>query len=212
MSRAHGKHTSRTPVLSPGEKAEFGIDDRDIPGGETHLINHQTVHQKPATSEPLEEFRGMMAHGVPPAEHGMYDRDAKGKKPYKPEYAKVPAPPVPVPVYIVEDGGGGRALRSAAPRHFTVPAASGTNAGDPVRVCGRDARRVRVLLLNEDTASNIRFAQRPSDLTAGGGALLPYPSSSYLALHTQDELWALSADTGTPLISVIQEFEREEAG
>jgi hypothetical protein len=77
-----------------------------------------------------------------------------------------------------------------------------------VRLCGRDPNRVDIRLLNESTSSDIRFATRPADLATGGGALLPWPSNSYLHLATQDELYAISADTGSPKISVIQTFEQ----
>lgn len=217
MSRAHGKHTPRPPRIeadSP-EGRQLGIGEHyenPLPGGRIHLENPPTHHEKPAVPEHRgEEFEGWLAHGVPPSDHGLYDRaDLPGVQrwQYKPVYKKQPETIAPVPVIIVEGGGGGKAVRSAAPRHFSVPAAG----SDPVHICGRDARRARVLLLNEDTASNIRFAQRPSDLTGGGGALLPYPTNSYLALHTQDDLYAVSADAGTPLLSVIQEFEEEGGG
>jgi hypothetical protein len=112
----------------------------------------------------------------------------------------------PIPVYIVQDLANRKSVRSASPNNFPLPAAGGL----PVLVCPRDSRRAYVYLLNESGSSNIRFARLPGQLTNGGGALLPWPLSSYLRLSTQDELWAVGADTGTPTISVIQEYDRDE--
>src|SRR5487761_569 len=96
MSRASGRkgQPARPPVLGtdlPADKqAGYGIDDRDIPGGQTHLVNYPTVTQKVPTAEPLDEFRGMMAHGVPPkeAETGHYDRQAPAGNRREPRYAR----------------------------------------------------------------------------------------------------------------------------
>lgn len=219
MGRAHGKHTPRQPTYDPDtpEGREIGRTGRqegpksDIPGGINHLKNEPTVRQKVPITTPGIEYAGIMAHGVPPYPITTEDRATAERggpnhvKTTPPKYQKLPDPVTPVPVFIVEEAGGENTFRSSAPHHFTVPA----NTSDPVRVCGRDLTRSRLLLLNEDTATNIRFAQTPGDLVAGGGALLPWPTNSYLTLQTQDEIWVLSAGTGTPLISVIQEFERE---
>ena len=101
--------------------------------------------------------------------------------------------------------GGGDVFLSSSPRHLTVAASTGA---DPTRLCGRNPRRNRIGLLNEDTATNARFAQRPSDLVNGGGALLPWPNSAYLWLETQDELYAQSTGAAV-IVSVIEEFEQE---
>jgi hypothetical protein len=108
----------------------------------------------------------------------------------------------PVPVRIVQEVP--RTIRTSTARNFTCTAAG----GEPVRLCPIDPNRVSVKILNEDTASNIRFAHLPGELAGGGGALLPWPGNSYVEIATQDELWAVSADTGTPKISVVQVFDR----
>ena len=49
-----------------------------------------------------------------------------------------------------------------------------------------------------------------ADLTAGGGALLPWPNSSYTWLETQDELFATTvSSTLSVTMSIIEEFDRE---
>lgn len=227
MSRAAGRKSNvpRQPVPGSPEGDETGLSERQdpagspIPGLTGNISNYETVRQAPAVSgASFDEFRGMMAHGVPndsetTNERALLERDgtlAKQHQPLSPPVHDVPrVKPTPIPVYVVEEGGSGVVFLTASPRHFTVPTATGSVPGDPVRVCGRNPRRNRVGLLNEDTAVNIRFAQRPSDLVAGGGALLLSMTTSYLWLETQDELFALSAGTGTPVLSVIEEFEQE---
>jgi hypothetical protein len=223
MSRAAGRKSNvpRTPVPGSPEGDEIGLSERQdpsgspIPGLTGNTRNYETVRQAPATpDESFDEYRGMMAHGVPNAsqvteERALMERDGTLAKqhqpPSPPQHAAPKARPVPVPVYIVEEGAGASSYLSASPRHIQVPAST----GDPVRICGRSAKRNRIGLLNEDTAHNIRFALRPGDLNLGGGALLPYPTNSYTWLDTQDELYALSADTGTPLLSIIEEDGQE---
>lgn len=228
MGRARGKHPHRRPtVAKPGtpEGDAIGLSDRQegqasprlqgegspIPGGRAHIGNHESIPQEAPIPEPRAEHRGILAHGVPPDSHTGHERaeamrgpnDTATVRPHRVD-RPVRQRPVPVPVYIVEDNSGPAMYRSAAPRHFTLNAST----GEPVRLCGRDPNRVRVMLLNESSSSNIRFGQRASDLTGGGGALLPWPNNSYVVLETQDELWAVSADSGTPIISIIQEFDR----
>lgn len=199
MSRAHGKHTQRPPELSPGQKAEYGIDDRDIPGGRTHLINPQTRQQKTPAPEQLAEFRGMMAHGVPPEGH-TYHRPAKS---YQPEYADLRKPPVPVPVYIVEDSAGSRPFKNIFTNTITVP----SGAIEPVRLCSNDPGRIHVAFLNESsTGKGVRFGQM-QQVEASQGALLPASMSSYVRIEGHSELFALSLDSNSYTISVILETE-----
>lgn len=216
--RIKGKNDTREVTIEPGspEGRDIGLSDRmlgtpsPIPGGQDHLVNRQTMRQKAPIPDPKPEFRGTMAHGVPAEKHTAHERADAMRGPNvvkdpKPKYATSPKEPAPVAVKIVEDGKA-QVFRIASPYHFTLNAAG----NEPIRLCGRDFSRKEIHLLNESTSSNIRFATRPSDLNNGGGALLPWPNSSYLKLETQDELYAISADSGTPIISVIQITEREQ--
>jgi hypothetical protein len=228
MSRASGrKNLPREPVL-PGDPAddaqgkEIGESARQnpagspIPGLTGNIVNYPTVTQRPATPDgEFDEYRGIMAHGVPndselTNERGLQEATgtiARQRQPPTPPEPSAPiVRPVPVPVYIVTEGSGARTYLTSSPRAITVP----PNAGaDPVRVCGRDLKRNRIGLLNEDTATNIRFAQRPSDLVNGGGALLPWPSTNYLFLETQDELFACTVSaTLSVILSVIEEHDQ----
>lgn len=217
MGRARGKHTGRTPEIAPDspEGRQLGMSDRTqgipspIPGGREHIQNAPTMRQHAPVPDAWPESRDLNAHGVPPSTFTTRERAELERGPNtvhrdRPAHTPAKEKPVPVPVYVVQDGQP-NILRSAAPRHFQLPA----QGGDPVRICGRDGTRTAVMLLNESTSSDIRFAQRPDDLTNGGGALLPYPNNSYSRFDTQDELYAVSKDSGTPIISVVQIFERK---
>jgi hypothetical protein len=179
-----------------------------IPGGRLHISNAPTVRQDVPIADARPEYGDLNAHGVPPGsattrERAEVERGPNSVHQAKPTHEERQQRPHPIPVFVVADEHA-RVLRSAAPRHFQLQAST----GDAVRICGRDRTRTEVQLLNESTSSDIRFAQRPSDLVNGGGALLPWPGNSYLSLKTQDELYAISKDSGTPTISVIQVFER----
>lgn len=224
MGRAAGRKNSTPRQPAPGspEGDEIGLSIRQDPGGSPipgltgNIANYETVQQKPAvTDESFDEYRGMMAHGVPndsqaTNERALMERDgtlAKQHGPMTPPQHGAPTvKPTPIPVYVVEAQGGGGVYLSSSPRSITVP----NTSTDPVRLCGRSPKRNRIGLLNEDTATNIRIAQRPSDLVNGGGALVPWPLNSYLWLETQDELFATTvSSTLTVLLSVIEEFELE---
>lgn len=216
MSRAARKH-QRPAELSPEQKAEYGISDRDIPGGATHLVNPVTVSQATPVPEPLAEHRGMMAHGVPP-DGSHYERQQPGK-PYAPHYADLPARPSPVPVYIVPGGGGAAPLKIAVPRRVSVPGFG----SDPIAICGRDVNRTKIRLMNTDSTNSVRIARDPTALimdpgkTANtatiGGALLPKAMTSYQDIETQDELWAIALTASTAVeLDIIMETSIPGAG
>lgn len=229
--RAKGRHTPRTtdgnqdtgflkskkvdPDSPEGHK--LGMSKRvqgapsPIPGGRNHILNAQTFRQQPEAPAPADftDQPDQNAHGVAPSSHTGATRAQimRGKlaEQFPDTYYAEPVAPVrPIPVYMVESGDKERAFRSASPRHVVVPA----NTGDPIILCGRDADRVQVMLLNEDASNAIRFAESPADLTGGGGGLLPAPMGSYLRLPTQDSLYAISATGTAATISVIQVFDQ----
>jgi hypothetical protein len=218
MARAHGRKGTGRPVeVTPEEARELGLsvlqspEGSPIPGLTGNVKNYETHRQVPATGdEDLPEFRGMMAHGVQPEDHTAHDRAAHERGEHaraKPLKLETPAAPVvPVPVYLVEGQGGGRTYRESAPRHVTVA----NSASDATRLCGKNPKRIKIGLLNEDTATNVRFAQRITDLTNGGGALLPWPVNSYQWFETQGELYASTVSTTlTVTVSIIEEWEAE---
>lgn len=196
---------------------QFGLSNRvqghpsPIPGGRPHISNAPAVRHTVPTPPSDAEVGIGNAHGVMPGTHTNRERAESMRGPNS-VHATMPSPqhppqtdkPHPIPVYVVEDHNQ-NVLRSAAPYHVSVPG----NTSDPIRLCGRDLTRKSVQLLNESTAQDIRFAQRLSDLTNGGGALLPWPTNSYQKFDTQDELWALSTSGTAATVSVVQVFERD---
>jgi hypothetical protein len=180
-----------------------------IPGGREHIANAPSVRQQIPIPDARPEITDLNAHGVPHGTATTRERAELERGPNTVHQRAFSAPtplvdrPSPIPVYMVQDARP-EVLRTAAPHNFKLQAST----GEPVRLCGRDLTRSAVWILNESTSSDIRFGQRPADLGNGGGALLPWPSNSYLKLETQDELYGISKDSGTPVISVIQVFER----
>lgn len=228
MTRAQGKHRQppRAATLDPNspEGQGLGMSDRmqgepsPIPGGAVHVINAEVMRQKTPAPDAPPEIKPINAHGVPPGtattrERADLERGVNGHNPPTPHLEPSgQRPPAPVPVYLVEMGDDEGSYRAAAPHTFLAP----NNTADPTRICGRDATRRYVYILNEDATHSARFAQRPSDLIIDasaptktvGGSLLPAGMTSYLRLGTQDELWISSSDNvNTPRISVIQEFD-----
>lgn len=221
MTRSSGRQQRkpRAEDISPDspEGRQIGLSNRvqghpsPIPGGQNHIKNAPAVRHTVPTPPSDPEIGMGNTHGVIPGSHTNAER-ADAERGPNTVHATMPRPrthpvherPQPIPVFIVQDAHND-VLRSAAPHSISVPA----DTADPVRLCGRDTTRAEVLLLNESTTTDVRFAQRPSDLNAGGGALLPWPANSYLRLRTQDELYGLSASGTAATVSVVQVFERE---
>lgn len=221
MSRAKGRQ-QRQPLppdqIQPNtpEGRQIGLSNRvqghpsPIPGGREHISNSPAVrHTVPVPPSDPEIGMGN-AHGVIPGSHTNAER-ADAERGPNTVHQTMPRPrphhpqekPHPIPVYVVQDARQD-VIRTAAPHSITVP----INTADPVRLCGRDTSRSEVMILNESTTTDVRFAQRPSDLNAGGGALLAWPNNSYLKIKTQDELWAVSATSTPAPVSIVQVFER----
>lgn len=219
MSRARGKHTERhvpgvSEVDEDPEGRFVGASSRTqgvpspIPGGRPHLLNPPSVRQNVPVADAKPEVRGVNAHGVLPHTHTTRERAEMQRgpndlKPLVPHYRMPEAHEPVVPVRIVEAASTTR--RRAVPRHFALNASTGI----PTRLCGIDGARVEVLLLNEDASSNVRIGYIQGDLAGGGGGMLPKSMTSYLKIRTQDEIWAISADSGTPIVSIIQVFDTE---
>lgn len=196
---------------------EYGLgDSQGIPGGLNHNdANPKVVHQEPPYPPDLSDFRGMMAHGVPPTEVGVYQRDAPGpRKVYEPEYAKLPPAITPVPVYVVEGGAGPKPKAAAAFHRVTAPAAT----GQPVLIAGQNLGQSLIQLLNEDSTHNCRvgtladLVYDAANTTIIGGCRVPANATGYTVLRTQAPLYLISETSSTPVVSVILEYEVAEAG
>lgn len=201
MARHTGRPRRGPAADSPAGRA-LGLDDRDIPGGEIHVINPQTRATPPALAPEPQLFAdgSLLDHGVPDERPGGFETPDAGTGP-APRPAPEPEISDSVPVYIVPGPYKGE-LAVSSPRQIPVPASGNT----PVRVCGgADRRRVGVLLLNE-SATIIRIGGTEVD-AANGGAALPASMTNYLWIGTQGSLYAV-ADSGSSVLflSVIEEF------
>lgn len=225
MGREAGRHKAPRAATTNGvdpnspEGQGLGMSDRmqgtpsPIPGGQVHITNRQIMRQAIPVPDAPPEVKPLNAHGVMPGtgttrERAEAERGPNSSHSLKPPEGRAPGTPTPtpVPVYIVADQDTTDTWTSASPRHITVPA----TGSEPTRVCGRSSKRVEIMLLNESSSSNIRIGQRPADVeNPAGGALLPWPTNSYLKLKTQDELWAISVDLGTPILSIIEVFDTQ---
>jgi hypothetical protein len=232
MSRARGKATGRDPVSAalddirriigadgedgtePGVRRQEGIGEpRDIPGGLNHIANPPVKHQAVPVPEPEWPYRqSMLAHGVPPDEHGRHDRDPRltgGQRGAAPVTPAAPPPPAAVPVYIVEKTWRDRPQAVADTRRVTLPVAG----GEPAMICGANPARSLVQLLNENSTHNARFGQLRELTYDGangvitGGSRLPAGATGYTVFRSQDELYATSEDSTQVVISVILESE-----
>lgn len=221
MSRASGrKNPAREPVPGTPEADEIGLTGRQgakgtspIPAGSTggpHIVNRQSFRQPVPVGEQLPEHGGIMAHGVPPEAHTAHERGDAMRGPNEvkqpvPAYRKTPDGPLPVPVYLVERAAA-KPINTLASDKFTVPAAG----SDPIRIAGRDKTRHKILLMVETAAGaggaapqGIRIDHEVGNLTFGGGALVRAGAVSYLKLECNDELFAVSTDSGVCVLSVI---------
>lgn len=227
MGRAAGRKNTPRAVPQPGtpEGDYIGLSERQTPkenpaqspiaGGSTggkHITNPVTVRQHIPAPEPKPEFRGIMAHGVPPEEHTAHERadhmrgGPNDVKPVIPKYTKPKEAPSPVPVYVVEPSQGNRPLRTIAGDKYTVPA----NTSDPIRIAGRDLDRSEVGFLVETAAgasgaapTGVRIDHEVGNLTIGKGFLIPAGTGSYQKFNCCDELFAVSNDGSACTLSVV---------
>jgi hypothetical protein len=166
MGRSSGrKNIPREPVPGSPEGDDIGLSARQdpagspIPGLTGNIVNYETVRQVPEKEqESFDEYRGMMAHGVPNAsevteERALMVRDgtiAQHRPPGPPKHHVPDTVPSPVPVFIVEAAGGTRPLCTLAGQKITIPATGTT----PARVTARDETRTDLWLRIENTAGS----------------------------------------------------------
>jgi hypothetical protein len=220
MSRGRGRHIVRPPEIEPNSAAgrDIGLSDRQspdgspIPGGRPHLQNPVTVRRSVPVPAPRPEFREFMAHGVQPEDHTPHERAEAMRGPNSAHdplptfYGPGQAPPPPVPVFVVENPNSEATIMDWSPRRFTLPA----NGAEPIHLVGTNSDREELLIINEDTAHNVFLSNTKAGLQTGTTSMvmLPKGMTSYLKLPFKTEVWAWSADSGTPLVSVIEVFEK----
>jgi len=168
MSRANGRgrQTPRKPQIEPGTPAgdDIGLSARQdpagspIPGLTGNVANYETVRREPAVGESFDEFRGMMAHGVPNASETTEERAtmertgtlAQHRPPTPPELHREARKPIPIPVYLVEQAAGGSPLTTLAGQKISVPAQGNAAA----RIGARDLERTDFYIMAETVTVN----------------------------------------------------------
>lgn len=308
MSRSRGKHDQpRQPVVADTPPGDYiGESDRQMPGprpynspipggAPTHLVSQPSVRQTAPVAEPKPEFRGMLAHGVPPEahtteEHARHERGPNAVKVIRPHYGQYDQAPPPVPVYLVKKASGAQDLRTQAGDRFTVP----VSGVESIRIAGRDRDRTFLAVLVESAsggslvtspsvpattvakqnpnnfpvqvvigangatitavvvggttvgtaagtyyvpafsaisisytvatptwvwsdptgagATGVRLDHEVGNLDVGFGNLVKPSASNYLMLPSQDEVFAVSADTYTCILSVLFLYDAPAAG
>jgi hypothetical protein len=201
MTRARGRKEDHRPAVvdpdSPegqgyGESVRTAGAESPIPGGIQHLSNPQTMRQHVPVQEPRPEFRGMMAHGVPPEAHTPRERaeNMRGPddfRPIIPVFEKLPELPKPVPVEIVT--GGTKQLLTIATQFFTVPA-QGTEC---IRISGKDLERSEIGLLVETP---------PGSMASPAVVTPAVPASTVAAQNTNPYAATVVISGGTTVTTV----------
>jgi len=202
--RSETGHSNRQP--SAGSAAGIPVFPEPLPGSDHYRPKQVIPDSTCLDTGPAEAYYAKgMAHGVPaPPVHGgkpapdAAERHAiEAARAEKQQLARQPVDPVPV--YIVETGGGTRPLKRAALRQVTVQAAG----ADPQEIVPRNPRRSSVRLLNESATVAVRLT---FDLTTSGGALLPAAMTSYLEIDTEDQVCAYSTGAAAA-VSVIEQYD-----
>src|SRR6185503_10746911 len=91
-------------------------------------------------------------------------------------------------------------------RRFTLPA----NGAEPTHLVGTNSDREELLIMNEDASHNIYLSNTKAGVQTASSSMvvLPKGMTSYLKLPFKTDVWAVCADSGTPLVSIIEVFER----
>ena len=191
------------------QSREYGVPEADIPGGLVHLVNTET---KPAATPDKAERPAdyHKYHGVP-SDDGQYETPPAGAGDKAPRPAAEPKLSDAVPVYMVQAEGKEKVIRDAEPVNINVRAAG----LEPSRICNKNPDRVEIMLLNEDSTSDIRIGKlRELQSTsaqgsgpAGNGALIWHGTNSYTTIKTQGELFAISQSSSSARLSVIEVTE-----
>jgi hypothetical protein len=186
---------------------EIGLDDRAIPGGIPHQVNHPVAPHYPLDPGPYkDQFRGSLAHGVPGGSGGVKPKEDQFETGHKMATADpgmsyetqyLPVPLKPVPVYIVEKSTGQAPLTRISAYQILVPA---TGA---IALCGRDLHRNHMTIFNEDSSNPVRIGY---DGSAAEYGFYIAKASSSPRFENQDAVWATSPSGDAVYVSVLLEY------
>lgn len=200
-------HRLPSDAASPHDVAAYGEDSRTFPSGINHIQN-----QPVPIAHPLPEIKvgpfikdvgdgPSVWHGEAPsvAREAVEDEWTRRQKEAT-MTAGDTSPPQPeqdpIPVYLVNPNTGTEGLSSwSAEGPFTV--------GASVQITGKDYKRTRVFVTNEDTSKGVRLTRTQG--LSGFGFLLKAGATQEIA--TQDAVYACPAVAGDIVnVSVIVEY------
>jgi hypothetical protein len=209
MSRRAFRHEPREGEISRAEANEIGLDDSHIPGGIPHVQLQPAAPHRPLDIGPhADYYAGEMAGGVPYPVHphgghqkpDHWDRSAREATLAAPPPGRHRAGADPIPVYVVEQAGGGKPLASLAGYQVLVPA-----AGSPaVRLATRDLTRryIRITAEGELAAGNV-IEEKPANPAASDPLLYTMPFAAQLLAATWTYTASATAGNRYPTIGVL---------
>jgi hypothetical protein len=201
-----------TPSEGQDPVADVGADSSSFPTGVNHVINHsvpkRTHDEKTLPGSYLKDMGqgASLFHGVEPTETGVqihdeWEQAQKGATMVAGTTVMPKDEAKPVPVYLVNEDSGSHSLLSWTGTSIDIPAAG----GQEVQVLGKDAKRQRAMLKNEDTTNSIRIGKKV------GNALFGFllKAGDELEMFTQDEIRAIGLSGNITQLSVYAEYNIE---
>lgn len=220
MSGRARRHQPRRGGLSAADKAArgaetpagraLGLDDRDIPGGKTHVISHPATPDKTAVPPERDLFApgSLLDHAVPDelaAEPGWRTPPADVERAPRP--AAEPKDEDAVPVRIVE-GAKARTLRTLVSDGPMLLALSDT---DPQRIADRDPDRKNLYVTNESAYAGTPQQAQGSVTSPGSHATVAQIGAANIVPGVYTLQWAVDLD-GTPSATDVNNFQILFAG
>jgi hypothetical protein len=186
---------------------EIGLDDKQIPGGIPHQLNHPVAPHMPLDPGPYkDQFRGVLAGGVPHVPATSKPKEDQFETAHKmatvnpqlsPERQQMYMPPRPTPVYVVDRPSGTRAMSRMSAYQLQI------NAAVSEQALVRDKHRTHATIINETTGSSVRIGY--TSIGAQSGFLIPGLTSSP-RFESQDAVWVYNPGTVAVYVSVLSEY------
>lgn len=187
----------------------YGEDNRNFPTGVNHIQPHTTPRSHPLTETKVGPYiqdvgdSPSVWHGVAPSitrEHVEDEWNRRQKEATMTAGDTTPPgdTPAPVPVYLVNPNAGSEGISSWTGSNYDVPATHTT------LIAGRDYKRSRLFICNEDAANGIRVSRGISSNNLSGFFIGPGKTQE---IATQDTVYAISAHATDPVqVSVLVEY------
>lgn len=206
--RSHRLEPDASHVPSADEVAAYGEETtQDLPTGVNHVQNHRVARAHPLMETSVGPYikdvgnAPSVWHGVRPSVTREQVEDEWNHRQLEASmvvHDQVPLAkgPDPVPVFIVSPDVGAEGISSWNGGNYSV---SGS-----VEIAGRDHKRTRMFIINEDATNSIRISRVTASQPTFGALIGPGKQQE---LATQDKVYAIAATPGTTVnVSVVTEF------